>query len=62
MKGATEQAKIHYKGQQTEEDYIIFIDDVAAFKKYKKALTDKSESKPALTEVVQAFKVFITHK
>lgn len=62
MKGATEQTKIHYKGEQTGEDYIVFIEDVEAFNTYKKAQTDKSVSKPALVNVVQAFKIFVTHK
>lgn len=62
MKGATEQAKVHYKGEQTGEDYIVFVDDVEALKTFKKAQADKSVSKPALVDVVQAFKIFVTHK
>lgn len=62
MKGGAEQTKVHYKGEQTGEDYIVFVEDVEAFKTFKKAQTDKSVSKPALVNVVQAFKIFVTHK
>lgn len=54
MKGATEQVKIHYKG--AEDDFIIFIDDVETYKKWK---SDKSIP---LAHFVSAFKIFVTHQ
>lgn len=62
MKGATEQTKIHFKGEQTQEDFVIFVDDVAEYDNYKKGLTDKSISKPALAHFISAFEIFVTHK
>lgn len=54
MKGATEQTKVHYKGN--EDDFIIFIDDVEAYKKWQ---SDKSVP---LAHFISAFKIFVTHK
>ncbi|TVY83348.1 SDO1-like protein [Lachnellula suecica] len=48
------QAKVHFKGK--DEDFVVFVDDVKAFNDWK---TDKSIP---LTQVVGAFKIFITHK
>lgn len=59
MKGATEQTKIHYKG--ADEDFIIFVDDVAEYENYKKGLSDSSISKPALAHFISAFTIFVTH-
>lgn len=46
--------KVHYPGKT--EDFIVYVDDLDAYKKWK---TDKSVP---LTEVVSAFKVFVTNK
>ncbi|KAK7744162.1 hypothetical protein SLS53_003683 [Cytospora paraplurivora] len=54
MKGASEQVKVHYKG--SEDDFVIFIDDVATYKSWK---SDKSIP---LAHFISAFKVFVTHK
>ncbi|KAF3769085.1 DUF1960-domain-containing protein [Cryphonectria parasitica EP155] len=62
MKGATEQTKIHYKGDETQEDFVIFVDDVDEYETYIKGLKDKSISKPALSHFISSFKIFITHK
>lgn len=62
MKGASEQVKIHYKGDETQEDFVIFVDDVAEYETYVKGLKDKSVSKPALSHFISSFKIFSTHK
>lgn len=54
MKGGSEQVKVHYKG--TEDDFVIFIDDVATYKSWK---SDKSIP---LAHFISAFKIFVTHK
>lgn len=62
MKGGAEKSLVHYKSQEGNgEDFLIFIEDVEAYKTYKKGLTDKSVSKPGLVDVVQAYKIFTTH-
>ncbi|KAH7035369.1 ribosome maturation protein, partial [Microdochium trichocladiopsis] len=48
------QTKVHYKGK--EEDFIIFLDDLEAYKKWQ---SDKSVP---LAHFISAFKIFITHK
>jgi hypothetical protein len=48
------QSKVHYKGK--EDDFIVFIDDTASYKKW---LGDKTVP---LVEVVSSFKIFVTHK
>lgn len=62
MKGATEQTKVHYKGEETQEDFIVFVDDVDEYETYVKGLKDKNVSKPALSHFISSFKIFITHK
>ncbi|KAJ4397041.1 hypothetical protein N0V93_001265 [Gnomoniopsis smithogilvyi] len=62
MKGATEQTKIHYKGENTQEDFVIFVDDVNEYETYVKGLKDKEVSKPALSHFISSFQIFITHK
>ncbi|KAH9909408.1 shwachman-Bodian-diamond syndrome protein [Xylariomycetidae sp. FL2044] len=56
MKGAATKAKIHYKGQKVDEDFIIFVDDVETYKKW---LSDKSIPVP---HFISSYKIFITHK
>jgi hypothetical protein len=56
MKATGGQAKIHYKGVKTEEDFIVFVDSEEGLKKWKE---DKSTP---LAQVVGLFKIFVTHK
>ena len=53
-RGEPSQAKVHYKGNQ--DDFLVFVDDVEAFKKWK------SDSSIPLAHFVSAFKIFVTHK
>ncbi|KAI0846818.1 shwachman-Bodian-diamond syndrome protein [Daldinia vernicosa] len=53
-KGEATQIKIHYKGQ--EDDFIIFVDDREAYKKWQ---NDKSVP---MAHFISTFKVFVTHK
>ena len=50
------QTKVHYKGENTGDDFIIFIDSADAMQKWK---TDKTIP---LAQVVQSFKVFTTRR
>ncbi|KAG9229277.1 RNA-binding protein [Amylocarpus encephaloides] len=52
-RGEAKQTKIHYKG--TDEDFIIFVEDAQIARDWK---TDKTIP---LTQVVSAFKIFVTH-
>jgi len=54
VKGNTNQTIVHYKG--TEDDYIVFVDDVETYKKWQ---GDKSV---ALAHFISAFKIFTTNK
>lgn len=53
-RGASEQTKVHYKGK--EDDFIIFVDSHKAVQDWKQ---DKSIP---LAQVVNGWKVFVTHK
>lgn len=53
-RGETIQTKIHYKGNN--EDFIIFIDDVDTYNKWK---TDKTIP---LAHFISSFKIFHTNK
>ena len=53
-RGEATQIKVHYKG--TSDDFIVFLDSVADYKKW---LADRSTP---LAQVVSSFKVFCTHK
>jgi len=53
-KGEASQIKVHFKGR--DEDFIVFIDDVDTYKKWK---GDKSIP---LAHFVASFKIFVTHK
>ncbi|KAH7137147.1 ribosome maturation protein [Dactylonectria estremocensis] len=53
-RGETSQAKVHLKGQQ--DDYLVFVDDVEAFKKWSSG--DKTVP---LAHFVSSFQVFRTH-
>ncbi|KAI5866920.1 shwachman-Bodian-diamond syndrome protein [Durotheca rogersii] len=53
-KGEASQVKVHYKG--SDEDFILFIDDLDTYKKWK---GDKSTP---MAHFISAFKIFVTHK
>lgn len=53
-RGETVQTKIHYKGNN--EDFIIFVDDVETYNKWK---TDKSIP---LAHFISSFRIFHTNK
>jgi hypothetical protein len=54
VRGEGTQTKVHYKGK--EDDYIVFVESAEAFRKWK---GDKSIP---LAQVVNSFKIFITHR
>lgn len=56
-RGEATQIKVHYKGAETENDFVVFIEDVETMKKYK-----AGDTTIPLAQVVQSFKVFTTHK
>lgn len=53
-RGEGTQVKVHYKG--SSEDFIIFIESAQALEDWKK------DSTIALAQVVNGWKVFVTHK
>lgn len=53
-RGETVQQKIHYKGDH--DDYIVFLESAESYKKWQE---DKSHP---ITQVVSAFKIFVTHR
>lgn len=53
-RGNVHQAKVHYQGK--DEDFVIFVDDVQAVQNWK---DDRSIP---LAQVVNGFKIFVTHK
>lgn len=54
VRGEGIQTKVHFKGQ--EDDFIVFVDSGEDVKKWRK---DKSVP---LAQVVNSFKIFVTHK
>lgn len=52
-RGETQQTKVYLKG--SSEEFLIFIDDVEAYKKWQ---TDKSVP---LAHFISSFKIFLTH-
>ncbi|EEU48395.1 uncharacterized protein NECHADRAFT_98675 [Fusarium vanettenii 77-13-4] len=52
-RGETQQTKVYVKG--SSEEFLIFIDDVEAYKKWQ---TDKSVP---LAHFISSFKIFLTH-
>lgn len=54
-RGEGTQTKVHLK--KNDEDYIIFVESEAAVKEWK-----ASDNTVALAQVVDAFKIFTTHK
>ncbi|KAB5563547.1 ribosome maturation protein [Coniochaeta sp. 2T2.1] len=55
-RGNAQTIKVHYKGQT--DDFLVFIDDVEAFKKYKSE--KEGEKTTPLAQVVSSFQVFTT--
>jgi len=53
-RGEATQNKVHFKG--SNDDFIVFVDDVEAFKSWQ------SDSSVPLAHFVSSFKVFLTHK
>ena len=53
-RGNDSQVKVHYQGK--DEDFIIFVDNPEAVKKWK------ADSSIPLAQVVSGFKVFVTDK
>ncbi|KAL2017914.1 hypothetical protein VTK56DRAFT_1570 [Thermocarpiscus australiensis] len=56
-RGDVNHVKVHYKGQQSDEDFVVFIDSIEDYQKWVKG--DKSIP---LAQIVSSFKVFTTHK
>lgn len=54
MRGNDQQVKVHYKGKG--DDFIIFVESAKAVQEWK---NDKSVP---LAQVVNGWKVFVTHK
>lgn len=54
MRGNAPQTKVHYKGN--DDDFIVFVDSAQAVQDWKK---DKSVP---LAQVVNGWKIFVTHK
>lgn len=54
MRGNSTQTKCHYKG--ASEDFIVFVESIKAVEDWKK---DKSVP---LAQVVDSFKIFVTHQ
>ncbi|KAJ4316762.1 hypothetical protein N0V84_007700 [Fusarium piperis] len=52
-RGETQQTKVYLKG--SSEEFLIFIDDVESYKKWK---SDKSVP---LAHFISSFKIFLTH-
>ena len=48
------QTKCHYKGQH--DDFIVFVDSAQAVRDWKK------DSSVPLAQVVNGWKIFVTHK
>ncbi|KAJ9662749.1 hypothetical protein H2198_001198 [Neophaeococcomyces mojaviensis] len=53
-RGQSTVTKVHYKGQ--EEDFIVFVDSAEDLEKWK------GDRSIPLANVVNSFKIFVTHK
>ncbi|KAL0264340.1 hypothetical protein SLS55_000288 [Diplodia seriata] len=53
-RGEATQTKVHYKGK--EDDFIIFVESEKAVKDWK------ADSSVPLAQVVNGWKIFVTHK
>ncbi|KXL42874.1 hypothetical protein M433DRAFT_8741 [Acidomyces richmondensis BFW] len=55
-RGNDTQAKCHYKGPQTGDDFIVFVESPKAVQDWKK------DSSIPLVQVANSFDVFVTHR
>lgn len=55
-RGNAPQTKVHYKGANTQEDFIVFVESAQSVNEWKKDRTIP------LAQVVNGFKIFVTHK
>jgi hypothetical protein len=55
-RGTVQEAKVHYRGQNIHDDFLVYISDVETFQRWKK---DKSVP---MVDVLDGYKVFVTHK
>jgi len=55
-RGNETQVKCHYKGPQTGDDFIVFVESPKAVQEWKK------DSSIPLVQVANSFDVFVTHK
>lgn len=53
-RGNEQQVKVHYKGKS--DDFVIFVESAEAVKQWK------GDSSIPLAQVVNGWKVFVTHK
>ncbi|KAF9879080.1 shwachman-Bodian-Diamond syndrome protein [Colletotrichum karsti] len=56
VRGEAKQVKVHYKGQKSEEDFLVFVEDEKLYQDWK---TDKSVP---MAHFISSFKIFVTHK
>jgi hypothetical protein len=55
-RGTSQETKIHYRGQNIHDDFIVYITSVELLQKWK---TDKSIP---MVEVLDAYQILVTHK
>ncbi|EPE34945.1 FYSH [Glarea lozoyensis ATCC 20868] len=55
-RGTVQETKIHYRGQNVHDDFIVYTTNVELLQKWK---TDKSIP---LVDVLDAYQIFVTHK
>lgn len=53
-RGESQQTKCHYKGK--EDDFIVFVENEKTVKKWR------GDRSVPLAQVVNSFKIFVTHK
>ena len=53
-RGNASQIKVHHKGK--DDDFIVFVDSAQAVRDWKK------DSSVPLAQVVNGWKIFVTHK
>ena len=53
-RGNDNQVKVHYKGK--DEDFIVFVESAEAVQNWK------NDSSIALAQVLDGYKIFVTHK
>jgi hypothetical protein len=55
-RGNTQEVKVHYRGQNVHDDFLVYVTDADLLVKWRK---DKTIP---MTEVIDSYKVFVTHK